>query len=149
MSPIFRGVKRWWMLRRMKIEELFPAGRILEERLGREPFEALPREPGIYRFYDERGALLYVGKAINLRRRLFTYRRALPGQVSRKVSRLISCISSFDYEVTDSDQEAILLENRCIRQKRPPFYQFNMIVVTSYFVYFMHDPWEIDLHLSQ
>src|SRR5690625_5688010 len=94
MSPIFRGVKRWWMLRRMKIEELFPAGRILEERLGREPFEALPREPGIYRFYDERGALLYVGKAINLRRRLFTYRRALPGQVSRKVDRKSTRLNS-------------------------------------------------------
>jgi len=132
----------------MKIEELFPAGRILEERLGREPFEALPREPGIYRFYDERGALLYVGKAINLRRRLFTYRRALPGQVSRKVSRLISCISSFDYEVTDSDQEAILLENRWIRQKRPPFNHINKTVETYYFVYIRPEPWGLDLQLS-
>lgn len=53
---------------------LIPAQPILENRLGKEAFDPIPQQPGVYRFYDQRGELLYVGKAKNLRRRLFGYK---------------------------------------------------------------------------
>lgn len=107
---------------------------LLEKRLGREQFDPVPPEPGVYRFYDAQGQLLYVGKSKNLRRRLFSYKRAMPGQVSRKVSELISNIARFDFLVTDSEEAALLTENRIIRDEKPPFNHANKETETYYFV---------------
>jgi excinuclease UvrABC nuclease subunit len=116
-------------------EELFPVYPILEERLGKERFVNLPEMPGVYRFYDENGEVLYVGKANNLRVRLNFYRRVAPGKNSRKVSMLVSRIHDFRIDLTDSEQEALLLENQLIRANRPVFNQANKETETYYFVY--------------
>ncbi|MEX1267662.1 MAG: nucleotide excision repair endonuclease [Balneolaceae bacterium] len=112
-----------------------PQPSLLEYRLGAEQFADIPQSPGIYRFFDKNGTLLYVGKAKNLRTRLFTYKRARAGQVSRKVSKLIGQIASFEIEVTGSEKEALLLENRLIRDERPPFNHANKQTEAYYFVY--------------
>lgn len=118
----------------MKTSELFDTPAFLEKRLGAEKFNEIPQKPGIYRFYDERYTLLYVGKAKNLRRRLFTYKRARPGRTSRKESKLISRIQRFEYDLTESEEEAVLQENYWIRKYRPEFNHANKHTETYYFI---------------
>ncbi len=114
---------------------LFPPEPFLEQRLGSEAFQHIPNSPGIYRFYDRDGRLLYVGKSINLRRRLFGYKRARAGSVSRKVSEMISRIHRFELEFAKSEKAALLLENRWIREFRPSYNHANKETETYYFVY--------------
>lgn len=118
----------------MKTSELFDTPPFLEQRLGTEAFIEIPQSPGVYRFYDEKNTLLYVGKAKNLRRRLFTYKRATAGRTSTKESRLISRINRFEYDILESDQEAILRENYWIREHRPEFNHANKHTETYYFI---------------
>ena len=91
-------------------------------------------EPGVYRFYDAEDKLLYVGKAKNLRRRLFTYKRASPGKTTRKEAALIRRIHRFEYDVLGTEKEALLVENRWIREKRPEFNHQNKHVETYYYI---------------
>ncbi len=115
--------------------QLIPPQPLLEERLGKDFFDEIPQKPGVYRFYDARGRLLYVGKAKNLRRRLFSYKRAKAGKVSRKVSEMIGQIASFEIVETGTERDAQLLENRMIRGERPPYNHANKQPETYYFVY--------------
>lgn len=128
--------------------KLIPARPLLEERLGAEYFDDLPNTPGIYRFYDKDGSLLYVGKAKNLRTRVFTYKRAKSGQVSRKVSKLIGRIARLEIEETDTEREALLLENRWIRDKRPPFNHANKQTEAYYFIFFKPRAESLEFRLS-
>lgn len=114
--------------------QLFPPSPFLENKLGTERFSDIPQEPGIYRFYDAKNSLLYVGKAKNLRRRLFTYKRATPGKTTRKEAALIRKIDRFEYDVLGSEKEAILAENRMIREERPEFNHQNKHVETYYYI---------------
>lgn len=118
----------------MKTSELFESPPFLEKRLGSGAFDEIPQEPGIYRFYDKQDILLYVGKAKNLRRRLFTYKRAKPGKTSRKESALLSKISRFEFDVLESEQDAILKENYWIRVYRPEFNHANKHTETYYYI---------------
>lgn len=118
----------------MNTTNLFETSPFLEQKLGSEIFEDIPQEPGIYRFYDENGLLLYVGKAKNLRRRLFSYKRARPGKTSRKEAALISKIHRFEYDILSSEEEAILQENYLIREHRPEFNHANKHTETYYFI---------------
>jgi|AntRauTorcE11898_2_1112593.scaffolds.fasta_scaffold11743_2 excinuclease ABC subunit C len=128
--------------------QLIPAKPLLEERLGTECFAALPTTPGIYRFFDDCDNLLYVGKAKNLRNRLFSYKRAKSGQVSRKVSSLIGQIARFGFEETATERDALLLENSWIREKRPPFNHANKQTEAYYFIYFKPDAESLEFRLS-
>lgn len=114
---------------------IFPVIPLLEKRLGKEIFDDIPPSPGVYRFYNEQGELLYVGKAKNLRRRLFGYKQAKAGQVSQKVARMIGQIASFIWVETETERDALLLENRMIRGDRPPFNHANKEPETYYYVY--------------
>lgn len=86
-----------------------------EERL-----KALPTRPGIYLFKDEGGNVLYVGKAAVLRHRVRSY-FTNPADFSPKLSRLMARVTDFEFFVTDSEQEAILLECNLIKKYRPFF----------------------------
>lgn len=128
--------------------KLIPALPLLEERLGTDYFDELPTTPGIYRFYDKNDTLLYVGKAKNLRLRVFSYKRAKSGQVSRKVSRLIGRIDRLEFEETETERDALLLENRWIRDKRPPFNRANKQTEAYYFIYFKPGPDILEFRLA-
>lgn len=93
----------------------------LQERLGKAFFNDIPKVPGVYRMYSKSGQLLYVGKAKNLRTRLFSYRRARNDNVSVKVRRLIRMIYRIDYECCVTEEEALLKENKLIREQKPGF----------------------------
>ena len=81
---------------------------------------AVPHKPGVYLLKDSSGRLLYVGKASLLRTRLRSYfqKQTL---LAPKTRHLIKRISDFEYIVTESEQEALLLENSLIKQHLPRF----------------------------
>ena len=79
----------------------------------------LPRKPGVYRMLDEAGKALYVGKARNLRPRVTSYFRA--SGLASKTMALVTRIRDIEITVTNSETEALLLEQSLIKQERPPY----------------------------
>ena len=98
---------------------LFPPARPLVDRLGPGWFRALPPCSGVYRMLDESGRVLYVGKALDLRVRLASY-RSTQGQ-ARKTVRLLHQVARIDIETCPDEPSARLRENHLIRTLRPPF----------------------------
>lgn len=84
----------------------------------REFLRRIPRVPGTYRFYDDRGNLLYVGKSKNLHQRIGSYFRE-ERQRSERVQRLIDRVHRIEYEAAGSDLEAMLREAEQIRKGQP------------------------------
>lgn len=84
--------------------------------------------------YGGSESLLYVGKAKDLRNRLFTYRRAKMDRTSRKIIRLIRMTHSINIQICESEKEALLLENELIRKHQPEFNQAKKKPETYYFI---------------
>jgi DNA polymerase III subunit epsilon len=85
----------------------------------------LPERPGVYLFRNAREEVLYIGKALNLRRRVASYfhRRA---RQPKKLCRMAAQARSVTIHETGSELEALLLESRLIKQETPPFNQISM-----------------------
>jgi len=81
---------------------------------------SLPTKPGIYLMQDAEGHVIYVGKAINLRNRVRSYFHASTGQTP-KVRRLVEHIADFEFIVTGSELEALILECNLIKRYRPRY----------------------------
>jgi len=81
--------------------------------------KTIPTDPGVYRYYDDKGEIIYVGKAKNLKRRVHSYFNKQ--QQSRKVSVLVSRIDDIRFTVVNSEMEALLLENNFIKQYKPRY----------------------------
>ena len=81
--------------------------------------KTLPRKPGVYRMLDVERRVLYVGKAGNLRNRVSSYFRA--SGLSAKTMALVSRIDDVQVTVTQSETEALLLEQSLIKEDRPPY----------------------------
>lgn len=81
--------------------------------------KTLPKHPGVYRMYDSADALLYVGKAKNLKNRVSSYFRSTG--LTLKTKALVEQISRIEFTVTSSETEALLLEQTQIKRHRPPF----------------------------
>ena len=79
----------------------------------------LPTKPGIYRMYDADGKILYVGKAKHLKKRLSSYFRSQLDSV--KTTALMAKVVNFDYTITDSENQALLLESNLIKKHRPRY----------------------------
>lgn len=86
----------------------------------RKKTSSLPKEPGIYRFYDVEGKLLYVGKAKVLRNRVKSYFQKSADHAP-KTLRMLQKITDFDWVTTTSEIEALILESNLIHENRPPF----------------------------
>lgn len=82
--------------------------------------KALPAKPGIYLFKDKEDKVIYVGKAANLNSRVRSYFGA-PSNLSSKVQRLVSKIQDFEFVVTNSEQEALILECNMIKKYTPRY----------------------------
>ncbi len=80
----------------------------------------LPEGCGVYRFFDNGGNLLYVGKAVNLARRLRSYFRPYPPERSKRED-LMSSVFRFEYDLLSSELEALIRETRLIRTRKPPW----------------------------
>jgi excinuclease ABC subunit C len=81
--------------------------------------KALPDKPGVYRFYDEKRQLLYVGKAKNLKKRVSSY--FSKKHDSGKVTLMVSKIRDIETTIVSSELEALLLESNMIKQLKPRF----------------------------
>ena len=79
---------------------------------------ALPNKPGVYRYFDKNGTLIYVGKAKNLKRRVSSY---FNKEQTGKTRVLVSKIADLEYSIVDSESEALLLENTMIKQYKPRY----------------------------
>lgn len=85
-----------------------------------EELHKLPKKPGVYIMHDAHDEIIYVGKAINLHSRVRSYFRDNVGR-GPWIDRMISLIAYFEYIVTDSELEALVLENNLIKEHRPKY----------------------------
>ena len=82
--------------------------------------QAAPKKPGIYQYYDKDGKILYVGKAKNLKNRVSSYFSGDSGK-SGRIRLLVSKIRDVKYLLTDSEMDALLLENNLIKTYKPRY----------------------------
>jgi excinuclease ABC subunit C len=86
----------------------------------KEVVQRLPDSPGIYRFYNHEDTLIYVGKAKNIKKRVTSYFSKSTG-VNRKTLKLVSEIERIDFTVSNTEFDALLLENNFIKQNQPKY----------------------------
>ena len=85
-----------------------------------EELKKLPKEPGVYIMRDDRDVILYVGKAVNLHNRVRSYFRENIGR-GPAIDKMVTLIARFEYIVTDSELEALVLENNLIKENSPKY----------------------------
>ena len=81
--------------------------------------KTLPNQPGIYKYFDDKSELLYVGKAKSIRKRVSSYfTKTFTGY---KTQELVRRINKIEFTIVDNEQDAFLLENSLIKQFKPKF----------------------------
>lgn len=85
-----------------------------------EELKKLPAKPGVYLMHDKKDAIIYVGKAISLKNRVRQYFQS-SRRVTPKIQQMISHIDHFEYIITDSEVEALVLENNLIKEHLPKY----------------------------
>ncbi|MFA5528164.1 MAG: excinuclease ABC subunit UvrC [Peptostreptococcales bacterium] len=86
----------------------------------KEQLKNLPDKPGVYLMKDEYGEIIYIGKALSLKNRVRQYFQSLSGQAP-KVKAMVSNIADFEYIITDSEIEALILESNLIKKNQPKY----------------------------
>jgi len=81
--------------------------------------QTLPKNPGVYRFFDSKGKIIYIGKAKNLKKRVSSYFQKQ--HENGKVRVLVSKIKDLNYIVVETEQDALLLENNLIKKHQPKY----------------------------
>jgi excinuclease ABC subunit C len=105
----------------------------------KEELSKIPSDPGVYRYFDETGEVIYVGKAKNLKNRVSSY-FLKNNQHDRKTKRLVSQIRRIEFTIVMSEWDALLLENQIIKQLQP---KFNILLKddkTYPFICITHEP---------
>lgn len=80
----------------------------------------LPEVPGVYRYLDENGVVIYVGKAKNLKKRVSQYFQS-PEKLTRKTAVMVSKIRDVEHTVVNTEEDALLLENNLIKEYQPKY----------------------------
>ena len=93
----------------------------------REKIALFPHSPGVYRYYNSEGIVIYVGKAKDLHKRVAQY-FVSPDRLNAKTRILVSKIADAQYSVVDSEADALLLENNLIKQYKP---KYNILLKDS------------------
>ncbi|MCR4825200.1 MAG: excinuclease ABC subunit UvrC [Bacteroidales bacterium] len=93
----------------------------------RQKIQLLPHSPGVYRYYDAAGNVIYVGKAKDLNKRVAQY-FVDPQRLNVKTRVLVSRIADVQYSVVDTEADALLLENNLIKQYKP---RYNILLKDS------------------
>ena len=93
----------------------------------RQKIKLFPHSPGVYRYYDSEGNVIYVGKAKDLHKRVAQY--FVPAErLTRKTAVMVSKIADAEYTVVESEADALLLENNLIKQFKP---RYNILLKDS------------------
>ena len=93
----------------------------------KDKIKLFPHSPGVYRYYDSEGNVIYVGKAKDLNKRVAQYFVA-PERLTKKTAVMVSKIADAQYTVVDSEADALLLENNLIKQFKP---RYNILLKDS------------------
>ena len=93
----------------------------------KEKIKLFPHSPGVYRYYDAEGNVIYVGKAKDLHKRVAQYFVA-PERLTRKTAVMVSKIADAEFTVVESEADALLLENNLIKQFKP---RYNILLKDS------------------
>ena len=93
----------------------------------KEKIALFPHSPGVYRYYDSEGNVIYVGKAKDLHKRVAQY-FVSPERLNRKTRILVSKIADAQYSVVSTEADALLLENNLIKQYKP---RYNILLKDS------------------
>ena len=93
----------------------------------KEKIALFPHSPGVYRYYDSEGKVIYVGKAKDLHKRVSQY-FVPPERLNAKTRALVAKIADAQYSVVDSEADALLLENNLIKQYKP---KYNILLKDS------------------
>ena len=91
----------------------------MEKEQFKEIQSSIPQEPGIYQYFDGKGALLYVGKAKNLRKRVSSY--FFSHQENQKTIELVEKIKDIQFTIVNSEHDAFILENELIKNYQPKY----------------------------
>jgi len=113
---------------------LFPDPRPLVERLGQDFFRQLTERPGVYLMQDAAGAVLYVGKAKNLRQRLGHYRVANPDRLGRRHLRLLRQVVRIELQECTDEAAALAREAELLRELKPKFNRAGVWPATPRFL---------------
>ena len=85
-----------------------------------EELKKLPASPGVYLMHDKHDEIIYVGKAISLKNRVRQYFQSSRNKTA-KIEKMVSRIARFEYIITDSELEALVLECNLIKEHRPRY----------------------------
>ena len=98
-----------------------------KDTIKKEIIALLPQEPGVYRFLDSSGKIIYVGKAKNLKKRVSSY-FVSESRLNAKTKALVSKIADVKYTIVENEQDAFLLENNLIKENQP---RYNILLKDS------------------
>ena len=87
----------------------------------KEELKKLPHKPGVYLMRDADDTIMYVGKAVDLHKRVQSYFRTRIVGRGPQIEQMVSLVARFEYIVTDSEMEALVLENNLIKENRPRY----------------------------
>lgn len=98
-----------------------------KDTIKKEIISLLPHQPGVYRFFDSDGKIIYVGKAKDLKKRVSSY-FVSENRLNAKTQVLVSKIADVKYTVVENEQDAFLLENNLIKENQP---RYNILLKDS------------------
>jgi len=103
--------------------------RSFDRKFGEGFLKSLPASPGVYLVFDQDGALIYVGKAVNLKRRLSQYRNTLRRKQHRRMRGIVKDAARIEIQCAESHLDACLHETRLIQEHRP---RWNIVGAYSF-----------------
>lgn len=86
----------------------------------KDQLKLVPEDPGVYRYFDQKGKLLYIGKAKNLKKRVKSYFAKNKGH-SYRIATMVDQIAEIKFTVVNSENEALILENNLIKEFQPKY----------------------------
>jgi len=105
------------------------AAKTFDQKFGEHFLESLPSSPGVYLAYDQKGELIYVGKASNLRRRLSQYRNTIRRKKHRRMRGIVKETQRIEIQCAENHLDACLLETMLIQKHRP---RWNIVGAYSF-----------------